>query len=161
MARWTSIRRCRRAVRAARNASPPEAGGFTCVAARAAATSVAVIRRRPSTQVAMRPIPATRSSRVTSPARTGSGTTRPRTSWMGRSWLRPAITRLSSQCPGPATASPEGGSNSSTDGRASSSICAVGAVTCSGSCGSSIRWMGSDSVTVSPRTPAPRARKPR
>ena len=72
-------------------------GGYTCGAAPGAGISAAAIPRPPSTPPCIGGLPATRSSRASNPARSGSGITRLRKPSPGRRWPRLLITRSASQ----------------------------------------------------------------
>ena len=110
-----SISWYRRAARAVSNAWHQVVGGFTSAAARVAATSVVATRRRPSMRATMRQVLGIPSSRVTSPARTGSGITPPSSTRSALSWCRRAITRSSNPCRDQSDACHKAGSDSCTD----------------------------------------------
>ncbi len=91
------------------------AGGSTFAAAPSAATSVAATRRRRGTRAGTLPRPVIRSSRATSRARTGSGTTRPRRTSRALPLRRHTTTRSTSRCPDPRVGCPATGSATSTE----------------------------------------------
>ncbi len=110
-----SIPRFRRAGRAAPSARLPAGGGSTFAAAPSAAVSAAAIRHRPSTPVGMRQIPVIPSSRASSRARIGSGTTRPRSISTAPTWRGRVTTRSTSPHRGRPAAYRETGSGACTD----------------------------------------------
>src|SRR3954451_10200234 len=95
-----STRRCRRAAPDARSALPVKApaGGSICDGARSAATSAVATPRCRSTPLLMRARPGIRSRAASSPARPGSGTTRPRTTPAVPSWRHQSAVRSTSRC---------------------------------------------------------------
>ena len=80
----------------------PAAGGSTSAGAPTAGTSAAATRRRRSTPAATPPTKATRSSRASSPARTGSGTTCREEDFDGPVLAPPRHHPLDQPVPGPA-----------------------------------------------------------
>ena len=116
--RWLtrqSTSRFHRAAPDAWNAWNYPDGGSIFAAARNAGTSDAAIPLRPSTRRRTRPRLAIRSSRASSRARSGSGTTAPTTSTPGRnSPARTTIPRIS-RSPVPPDGSPLTGRRCSTD----------------------------------------------